>query len=209
MLSDRYEGVAFWTSTEATDAINEALLMWNLLTGQWATPISITTVADQLEYDLTSSIVFGTKVGLDDRPLNKSYLWEMNSGRPGWQAQTTASDDVPDTVQSWIPLGLKKIALWPADSVGGATLTIDGVATTPRLTSGGDFIDLGSELLNAILGYAIHVLSFKEGGARFQSTMPLYQSFLEQAMKRNELLTELYRQYIHKDFEAEQEHPRA
>lgn len=209
MLSDRYEGVAFWTSTEATDAINEALLMWNLLTGMWSTPITIMSVAGTNEYALTASVVFGTRVEYEGRTLNKSYQWEMDNGRPGWQTEQLGDVGVPNTVQKWIPLGLKRIALWPVPDTTNDSIVVDGVAATPRLSAGGDYIDVGSELINAIVGYALHTIVFKEGGQRFQTSIPLYQDFLKQAAGRNDLLTELFRQQIMKDYNREQEHPRA
>lgn len=208
-LTDKWEGVAFWTSTEATNAINEALLMWNLLTGYWKKTISITTTAGNFEYALPTTLVFGTRVSYETKPLAPTDMHSMDNGQPGWQAQTTASGgNVPTSPKKWLPISVDLIAIWPADAVGGHTLTVDGVSQTPRLVNAGDYIDIGEDMLNAILGYALHVAALKEGGARFAATMGMFTEFLRAAAEENDQLTEsqMYRHFIGTD-QRRQEHP--
>ena len=199
MLSFKYEGVPFWTSAEATDAINEALLTWNAFTGFWKEEITLTTTTMNWDYALPTSIVFGTRVEYNNRTLAQASLGDMDYGHPGWQGQTTADGgNVPTTPQNWLPLALDMIAIWPADAVGGHTLTIDGVAATPQLVNAEDFIDIGADELGTILDYALHVLALKEGGARFQSTMDYFTDFLRAAAEENDQLTQsnMFRHFI-------------
>lgn len=199
MLADKYESVAFWTTTEATDAINEALLFWNSLTGYWGDDQTITTTANSFEYALDpGTLMFGTRVMYNTRPLSFAALHDMDNGKPGWQTQTTADTGMPSTPQIWLPISIDLIAIWPAHAAGGGTLLVEGVADTPRLSAGGDYIDISEDLLNVILGYALHVLTFKEGGQRFGNTQSFFTDFLKEAAEENSQLmsSSLYRQFI-------------
>lgn len=199
MLLQKVELVPFWTDAEANDAINEALLMWNSLTGFWKGSQSIVTTANNWSYGLDASIVFGTRVEFDSRTLAQSSMTEMDAGKPGWQGQTTADGgNIPDSPQIWLPLSIDLIAIWPADADGGHNLTVFGISQTPELTADGDFIDIGQEALNALLNYALHVLALKEGGARFAATLPLLADFLREAAEENGQLmaSSMFRQFI-------------
>lgn len=209
MLQQKVEDVPFWTDSEANDAINESLLMWNSLTGFWKGVLDIDTTATNWDYSLPSSIVFGTAVLFDGITMAQSSLTEMDAGKPGWQSQMTSDGgDVPTTPQIWLPLSIDLIAIWPADAVGGHVLTVDGIAQTPRLEADIQFIDIGAEAFNAILGYALHVLALKEGGERFAATVPLFKDFLMEAAEENDQLatSSFYRQFIGIDMNR-QEHP--
>lgn len=190
-LAERVDNSPFWTAQEATDAINEALLTWNAFTGFWKDTITITTTAPNWDYALPTSLVFGTRVEYQGKPLNQSSFGDMDYGHPGWQSQTTADGgNIPTEPKNWLPLSVDMIAIWPADAVGGHTLTVDGVAATPQLVNSGDLIDIGNEELSAILGYALHVMALKEGGQRFEATMPYFVEFLAQAAEENDQLTQ-------------------
>lgn len=198
-LLEKVESVPFWTSAEATDALNEALLLWNLLTGFWKDTVTILTTTSNWDYALPSSLVFGTRVMWNGKILAEASLDEMDSGRPNWQAETTTSGgSVPTQPVKWFPLSIDLIGIWPADMVSGNALTVDGVAQTPRLVSGGDYIDIGDEEFNAILGYALHALALKEGGERFAATLPLLVEFLSEAAEENDQLTQsaMFRQFL-------------
>lgn len=206
MLEYKVEGSPFWTSSEATDAINEGLLTWNAFTGFWKETVPITTTALNWDYALPASIVFGMRVDYEGHSLAQASLGDMDYGHPGWQSQTTADGgNVPTTPQKWLPLSVDMIAIWPADAVGGHTLTVDGVAATPQLVNAGDYIDIGNEELNTILGYALHALALKEGGARWASTMDYFTQFLQEAAEENDQLTQSseFRNFLGTDMNRE------
>jgi hypothetical protein len=190
LLAVKTEGVPFWTDAEATNALNEALLMWNLMTGFWKDTITITTSANNFEYPLPASIVFGTRVEFNSKSLSISSVHEMDVSHPGWRTQTTnTGGNVPVEPRHWLPISIDIIAIWPADGDGGNTLTVDGVSATPQMVNGGDFLDIGNEELDVILGYALHVMALKEGGARFTSTTEYFTAFLKAAAEENDQLT--------------------
>jgi len=188
-LAQRADGSPFWATDEATDAINEALLMWNALTGFWKETVTQLTTAGNWDYALPSTLVFGSRVEFNDIPLAQASLSDMDSGRPGWQSQTTADGgNVPTSPQVWLPLSVDMIAIWPQDAAGGNVLKVDGVSATPQLALAEDYIDIGREELTVILGYALHIMALKEGGQRFGATMPYFTQFLAAAAEENDQL---------------------
>jgi len=188
-LKDEYESVPFWLDSEATTALNESLRVWNLLTGYWKRREIIPTVAGQVWYPLTSSMVYGVRVAFCDYPLEVSSIHDLDNGRPNWEAHTTATGGIVPT-RPWLfaPAGLFLIAIWPADAAGGNTLVVDSVRQTPVLTLDADFVDLNQSEHRPLLQYALHYLAFKEGGRRFEATKAYYQRFLLAAGDMNQLL---------------------
>ncbi len=174
--------------------------MWNSLTGFWKETITLDTgLTANWDFALPASIVFGMRVEYEGKPLNLSSLDDMDNGHPGWQSQTTATGgNVPTEPKNWLPLSVDMIAIWPADAAGSHTLTIDGVAATPQLVAAGDYIDIGAEELGVILGYALHVLSLKEGGQRFATTQSYFSEFLMAAAEENDQLTQssMFREFL-------------
>ena len=187
-LQDRVEGVPWWNTQALDDAINEALLLWNLLTGQWRQRITLTTTVDTIDYALPATLVFGTRLQFNTFPLTQTSLWELDQGRPGWRSETTASGGaVPDRPMLWAAISLRLIHIWPADALGGNTLLVDGVAATPVLTQAGAYLDLGEESLTALLDGAAHLAVFAEGTDRFQVTEGVqWQAFLQAAAEENQ-----------------------
>jgi hypothetical protein len=199
MLQEKVESVPFWADAEANDAINEALLMWNALTGFWKGTQTAQTTPGSWDYAVYPSLVFGSRVEFNGKGLAEASIQDMDDGHPGWQGEkTTDGAPIPTEPTKWLPLSIDMIAIWPADAAGGNTLTIQGVAQTPRLVTDADFIDIGAEELNALLGYALHALALKEGGERFAGTMKYFQEFLKAAAEENDqlLASAMFRQFI-------------
>jgi hypothetical protein len=185
-LKDRLELKRFWTDDEVSDAFNETCQTWNLLTGYWKRRETITTVAGQYDYVLSADMLYRTRMTFNNLPMSPGNRMDLNNARPTWRSETTTSGgDVPTRPTVWTPISLELFYLWPADAAGGNTLTVDGVADTPSLVEDADTVDVGEELLTTLLGMALHTLVFKKGGPAFQSTMPLFQTFLSEAAELN------------------------
>lgn len=188
-LADRYEDVPFWATEDADDALNEAFLLWNLLTGQWRTSVAIPAIAATWDYDLTQALVFGARVSYNGQPLDVSSLWDLEQARPGWRAETTASGgDVPDRPMLWAPVSLLYIHVWPAVATTTGTFLIEGVAATPQLLNDEQAVDLTEDLLTPLLDGALHVCAFSEGSDRFLATSAQWLSFLTAAVSHNSQL---------------------
>lgn len=188
-LQERIESKPFWDVIEARDAFNETLLTWNLLTGQWKRRITLPTVAGQYEYALSASMLYRMRLTYNTQPMSPSSREEFNNGRPRWRSETTASGgDVPNRPMLWAPISLQLIYIWPADAVGGGTLTVDGVSATPVVVEDGDPVDIEDPHLPVFLGMSEHLLTFKKGGPAFAATLPFFQAFVEEAADENDLI---------------------
>lgn len=189
-LQEYWEGTPFWDTTEANNAINEALRFWNMLTGRWHGREVRQTDPNVHDYAITNTILYRTRLLYNGLPMSPTSYQSLMSARPSWLIETTASGgDVPTRPKVWCPISLRLILIWPADAAAHNALTIDGVATTPQLTADGQFVDLAEADVSVLLPYALHVASFKKGGQWFAQTAPAYSKFLRAAAEENQLLT--------------------
>lgn len=201
-LAARVEASPFWDETEATDALNEWLRTWNMLTGRWVQRVILETTPRDYTYALPASLSYRTRVLFDNRPLSPASREDLNNGRVNWRRETTADGGaVPDRPMLWAPVSLQLLYLWPADAVGHHALTIDGIAATPQLDPldpDNSYVDLGEDDLSVGLGFALHVLSLKRGSVWFKASLPLFTAFLEAAGLENQLITTstLYRRWM-------------
>jgi hypothetical protein len=113
------------------------------------------------------------KIGLFDLDFTQSF------NGSDWQ------QDIGPTIQQWGPLGLNSFFVHPAVSQP-QDVTITGIANP--VISGWPFsastpLPFEDNIWVAIEEYAAHYCAFKEGGAEFQNSMTLYQSFLDLARR--------------------------
>ncbi len=200
-LRDRVETVPFWQPEECRLALNESLLCWNLLTGTWKRRITLDADPSSDPFmALPATLVFGARVAYQGQPLALSSLPDLMRGRPAfWTERTTSGGDVPTRPMVWAPISLQLLAVWPRSAaLVAAAYTVDGVAATPQLTAEDSPVDLEDGVLDVTLGYALHVLTFKEGWARFATTSSQMQAFLALAAEQNGQLTAsaAYRAYM-------------
>ena len=198
-LKDRYENVPFWSNDEAANGINEALSHWNFFTGTWRKRVVVGMLRDTHWFALPATLIYNARVQVDETPLHQSSLFDLDYGRPNWEGESTISGgDVPARPMLWAPAGLTLFAVWPSDANACHTLVIDGVHTTPRLSSDTDTVDLEEDDRYAVLGEALHVISFKEGGMRWKSTEGFHKQFLLSVGRQNEQLlrSSYFRRYL-------------
>jgi len=112
-------------------------------------------------------------------PVPVVSLHEMDAQSPGWHN----TSEKPRTVAVYRDM----VALNPAPD-GIYSVTLDVIRPAPIPVSGADFVNLGPEQLDAILSYAHHIASFKEGGAEFAATQQQYQSMIRLAADHNRKL---------------------
>lgn len=193
-MQQRWDQSVFWTAEEARLAINEALRDWNLLTGRWRRRITLSTVAPVagvpvVEYALPATLTYGMRVR-KVAALHPTSILELDLARPTWRSETTSSGGaVPTTPTLWAPQSLQTIVIWPAVAIAGVDdLLVDGVAATPVLVTDGSFVDIGDEIVNILVDFAVHCAAFKEGGPRWLGTRPAYAAFLRAAAEENGLL---------------------
>lgn len=198
LLQSRLDSYTFWSSAEQTDALNEGLRVYQLATGRWKDRFVFPTVAKRAIYDLTqvASLYAGGKTkilapfrivfGTGPQPLAWTNFADLDFTYPGWQATNTTTPGAPNVpIMGGLFGGLNMIFIYPADFVGGNSLQVDCLLTTPVLVKAADYVNLDTSEIQCLLGYAAHVLSFKQGGILFQQTMPGYFAFLKMLADRN------------------------
>jgi hypothetical protein len=196
----------FYRDVELNGIVQEALRVFNSLTGFWRTRQVLTTAVDQHWYVIQGSITSAMRVMYNGRPITFAPLNDLDSGQQYWESETTVTGGTaPAAPELWTIGGLNLIGIWPADHVAGNALLVDGIAATPVLTGDGQYVDIGKEELNCLLDYCEHIALFKEGGAEFSATLPsddntqaLFGSFLKGAASRNGMLarSEAYRKWL-------------
>jgi hypothetical protein len=191
MLAERYDGRIFWSADQARRAINEAMRVWNVLVGQWRTLYSFTSLPNDPYVPLTGGVFKALRVKYNSDALNLSSLNALDARFPNWRS--TAG-----TPYLWAPVSLTTVVIYPNDGVGGTAITVDAYSPAPILVAAGDFINIGSEELSTLLGYALHVLSQSLGVAALKSTQPQYIQFMKAAAVRNEYFanSSFYRKLI-------------
>ncbi|PYQ25570.1 MAG: hypothetical protein DMF56_27200 [Acidobacteria bacterium] len=214
-LAQRYEQATFWAPASAQFALNESLRLWNLITGMARHTVNVLTVVDDpyivLNIPATQQWLKVTRVSVPApfRELNPTSLAGLDASFPGWEKQTTlTASGVGTAPRYWAPAGVTRLAVFPADTAvinggnGPRTLAVDGISCASVLVAPDDFLDLGDEELTAILGYALHVLSFSKGADALAGTRPLYLAFLKAAADRNAVFaaSSFYRKIIGLDW---------
>ncbi len=202
-LATRYDGQPFWTADQARRAINEGLRVWSLITGTWQGANNLTTIPNDPYLVVAGTLTKATRVAVNGQYLYQTSILGLDRSTPNWEGTTTATSGAPSRPTMWAPVGLTEIAIYPADAtVLGSPCVVDGVRSTTILVNGGDFLDLGDEEINTLLGYALHVLSFYKGAEALKMTRPLMVAFLQAAIKRNAIFAagDAYRKIVGKDW---------
>lgn len=189
-----------WTNEEARIALNDVLLFWNLLTGQWRRTITLTFTAPQgdgyLPLPDSTTLIWPMRMERSDgTPIERASITSLNLAIPRWRGHAT--DDggaIPTSVQYWAARSLQLVVLYPKPAAT-TNVILDGVADTPVLTADGDFVDLDEGILDTVLECAAHWLQFKDGGPKFENTIPALQSLILLAGDLNDQIrsTNLYR----------------
>lgn len=191
-LQHRWEGVPWWDTDDADDAINETLIWWNLFTGVWRRRETIDLGSGNNDYALSGSLTYPLRVELEGRPLAPAAVFGLDNAKPGWQSQrTTTGNGVPTRVEVWAPVSLMEIVVWPTpvNDADLGTLIVDGVSDTPRLLSDSDALELDESWLSPLLGFALHLAAFSLGGPRWRATFPFRTDFFAACLQQNERLT--------------------
>lgn len=186
-LAQRTESSPWWSAEEARLALNEGLRIWNALTGRWITKVYPEPVPRDPYVPLPGAMTQATRVLWQGIPLEKGSLADFDYGIPSWRKGVAGETGHPARPSYWAPVALNLFVLYPAmatDQFPGS-LEVAGVHQTPLLVNAGDYVDLGDELLDVLLGYALHVLSFKVGGQRLVASYPGWLEFLKAGAAEN------------------------
>lgn len=189
---------AYWGTQEYLFAINEALRIWQCMTGALQTSINVNLlggVSASNWVDVPRQIVSVTRVLFNGVPLAPDTLTGLDYGEGSWQASQ-------GTPVRWAPDGLTRIAIYPKPAQSGR-LVLNGIMELSTLNVG-DFVNVGNEELTDILEYCLHYLSIKEGPPEMDATSEGLKRLVTAATKRNGQLrkTNLFRRFAGQSSDA-------
>jgi hypothetical protein len=208
LLIERIGGnETFWTTTEIDLALNEALAVWQLITGDVVRTAGVTLPAGSQIISLSTTVnpsmgfIRIRRMTTTTTPAAATTLYpisiqEADQGYYGRQGSASG------TPEYWAPFGIDKFMIHPAAATT-QTVQVQYYSADSRIPmDGATFLDLGDEEVLRIVDYAQWVLSFKEGlKEALVNTQPLREMFLTAARLRSAKLrnTAMYRNYMGND----------
>jgi hypothetical protein len=105
--------------------------------------------------------------------------------------QTTWQTRSLSTPTDALIAGQNMVALTPAPDTGAYSITATVVTNAPIPASDADYIQAGSDEIDALLDVCVHIAMLKCGGAEFISTLPLLHRFMEAAARYNSKMNEI------------------
>lgn len=124
----------------------------------------------------TAAVVLAARIGNVSCLIGAIPTADLYS--PLWQT-------VPGIPSTVLTMGHNLIALSPPPGVppggGQFSVRLDVVRNAPIPVNPGDFLQVGSEILDVITDYAVHLALFKEGPGALQSSLPLLERFYRAA----------------------------
>lgn len=146
----------FWVQAEEDYALNEALHMWQLMTGDFVSSGNASLAADAATATAPSGCLSPFRIKDGTTVLTPTTLHDIDQGAYGWRnvAATTPA--------FWACEGINLIWANPMDDAG-TTLACEFYDGADQLSAAGDYIQVGDEDVTAIVNYAHAYLAFKEG----------------------------------------------
>ena len=120
---------------------------------------------------------------INDVPADMVSMTEMDSYRPEW-------DSAPPDFATIITAGIDFFTVVP-DPDNDLSITLNVLANAPVPAADGDFIQCSRDVWDSILDYAQFLAAFKQGGAEFVASTPLFDGFVAAAMATNDRLQKL------------------
>jgi len=117
-----------------------------------------------------------TRCQIDGRYLKRTSLNQLGRDQRCWVQENTNTQQQPITY--WLPFGVRRFGIWPADACGGKQVTVTGPVDIQPYTNSSQMIPLANDLLGAFDSLAINVLVLKEAPAIFKQSTVQYQQYL-------------------------------
>jgi hypothetical protein len=120
-------------------------------------------------------------------PTDVESVMERDTFDPGWETNPVAT-----TRPGIITAGIDLVSVCPRPT--GATnvgVVLELVVSAPVPVQDSDFVQAPRDVLDVILDYAVHLAAFKQGGAEFEGTIPLFDNFRKAAALYNKRISNL------------------
>src|SRR5215472_840149 len=161
---------------EVDSAIFEAMRILNFSTAflQTSIQLPIQTQPNRRWYDVPTGIIYPSKVEYEGAFLEKLGLHRIGYLHPQWTKETTQNTGM--CVTYWIPFGIKRFIIYPADSVGGSSIVVTGVQEVDITIQLEQATQFPNEVLMAFDSLAAHTLMLKESSQAFSVSSTEYQA---------------------------------
>ncbi len=165
-----------YTQSEVTSSLNESLRVLNSFLGFLQGSVQMMSEAGRVWYDVPTGILIPMRVQFEGVYLQKMFPSQIGKAYAGWTAETTLNTGTP--VAEWVPCGLTKFAIHPADSVGGAVINVTGVLEPTPLVNPTDTVTIPNEYTDILVNLSGQVLTLKETGKLFSQQIFYYREFM-------------------------------
>ncbi len=120
------------------------------------------------------------QLSLNGTPLFLSSVFDLDAFSPGWQNAPAAP--------SQAAMSGRNLLAFAGIPNGVYSVVLDLVPNMPVPALDTNYLQVGKEVLDAILDYAQHLAMFKNGGAEFAGSTQLFQNLLKLAGVQNRRL---------------------
>lgn len=167
-----------YTQSEVTSSLNESLRVMNsfLCLIQTSVHVPGLSVAGRVWYHVPSPVLIPIRVQFEGGYLQKMFPSQIGKAYSNWVEDSTLSTGMP--VSEWVPCGLSKFAIHPADSIGGGLLTVTGVQDPVPLVNPTDTVTIPQEYTDVLVNLSGQVLTLKETGKLFGQQIFFYREFM-------------------------------
>lgn len=125
---------------------------------------------------------------IEEKPIHFSPFNEFDNLYPGWKNRAAIDLDSGGKPQQELGILSPNLLVSPRKYSRTTSFSFDLVRNVPDFTTL-DYFPVGEENLGYILDYAEHLACIKMGGAEFEKSLPLYNNFIQGAMRYNDKLT--------------------
>ena len=172
---------------ELTAYINESIQVINNITGmlQEQIVLDVASQATRVWSDIPSShILVPFKLEYDGRYLlSRMSLQKIGQLYPYWLTERTATIGSP--VARWVPVGLTKFGLHPADSRGGAQMRLSGIKVPVPLANQADVMPFPNEYADAVEDLTVMAIQLKEIMPIQQAMQQAYPRFIDKMQSQS------------------------
>jgi len=186
----------FWGQDEKLNALTEALNLWQCLVGCYTAKWTAISSGISPYIKVPKQLACVTRVLMNGKALTQVSIKELDCGFVGWEI---SQETVP---QYWAACGINNIVIYPWNSI--QHLEIYGYSDLQKPQQD-DWLNLGNEVINYILDYAVGYLELKEGVEETKNLNSIMQNLLQIAVKQNEKLyaSGIYNRYLGKSREPD------
>jgi hypothetical protein len=124
------------------------------------------------------------KASINDQQIPVESMADVDAYYQNWH-------NTPSAPVAVALVGRNLVACVPLADAGPYSILMDVVKSAPIPDADGDFVQIGREEIDVLIGYAEHLAWFKKGSFELQNSTVLYKNFMDVATLHNNRLKAL------------------